>query len=195
LPKISQVVQLTDNRSGRAITVPYARSLGSAWNKWHNWCFLASNADPTVNINMYRPPIHVYCAFLDFLLEFYKPDTVRSYLKRINTYAVQETGEPIHNHLNKLLIKRTYAAAAKRISEPTCKRLPLTVEILGRLRPFIDFGSNNDRAIWAILCVGVFALARIGELVPSSSSKLKVTLDCVDIRSKRSNPLNWNQDR
>src|SRR5690606_16701070 len=97
---------------GRAITVPYARSLGSAWNKWRNWCFLASNADPTVNINMYRPPIHVYCAFLDFLLEFYKPDTVRSYLKRINTYAAQKTGEPIHSHLNMLLIKRTYICSS-----------------------------------------------------------------------------------
>jgi len=84
-----------------------------------------------------------------------------------------------------LLIKRTYAAAAKRILEPTCKRLPLTIEILKKLRPFIDFESNNGRAIWAILCVGIFALARIGELVPGSSSKLKVTLGSADVRSNK----------
>ena len=170
---------------GRSITVSYSKSLASAWNKWRHWCSIASNADPPVIVNIYQPTLNIYCAFLDFLLEFYKPETVKSYLKRINTFAVQETGEPIHGHLNKLLIKRTYAAAAKRISEPTCKRLPLTIEILKKLRPFVDFESNNGRAIWAISCVGIFALARIGELVPGSSSKLKVTLGSADVRSSK----------
>ena len=101
---------------------------------------------------MYRPSLEIYCSFLDFHLSHYKTDTVKSYLKRINTFAVQETGNPIHAHLNKIWIKRTYMAAAKEAQRPAeCKRLPLTVEILNSLRPFVDFTSNNGRALWAIL--------------------------------------------
>ncbi len=61
------------------------------------------------------------------------------------------------------------------------KRLPLTVDILLKLRSEFDFADHNDRTLWAILCVGVFALARIGELVPGNGSKLKVTLGAVQM--------------
>ena len=39
--------------------------------------------------------------------------------------------------------------------------------------------AQNYQCLWAILCVDVFALARIGELVPGHGSKLKVTFGAV----------------
>ena len=171
-------------RVGTAVSLPYKKSLSAAWTRWQNWCIIASLSTP--NVDMFRPSIEIYCSFLDFYLSFYKHETVKSYLKRINTFAVQETGHPIHSHLNKLWIRRTYVAAAKQAATPTaCKRLPLTVEILTKLRPFVNFENNDGRALWAILCVGVLSLARIGELVPGQSSKLKVTLGAVDIKGNR----------
>ena len=166
------------------MSLPYKKSLNAAWTRWQNWCIIASFSMP--HVDMYRPSIELYCSFLDFYLSFYKHETVKSYLKRINTFAVQETGQPIHSHLNKLWIRRTFVAAAKEAQMPAaCKRLPLTVEILTKLRPFVNFSRNDGRALWAILCVGVFSLARIGELVPGHSSKLKVTLRAVDIKGNR----------
>jgi len=55
------------------------------------------------------------------------------------------------------------------------------VDILKRLKPHLDFSVHADRALWAILCVGVFTLARIGELVPSKTAKLKVTIGSLTI--------------
>lgn len=166
---------------GIATTKAYQKGVLLAWGKWLNWCRLAKETNPYVNI--YKPTVQVYCCFIDFYLYIYAPETVRSYLKRINTAAIERSGYPLNRYLNKLWIRRTFAAAAKRVGGvKNKKRLPLTVEILAKLRNFIDFSSNDDRAIWAILCVGVFALARIGELVPGSSSKLKVTLGAVSVR-------------
>ncbi len=62
------------------------------------------------------------------------------------------------------------------------KRLPLTPDILAKIKPLLNFTKNDDRAFWAILCVGVFSLARIGELLPGHGSKLRVTVDTVTMR-------------
>ena len=107
-------------------------------------------------------------------------------MKRINTVAGEKKGYPVTQHLNKLFIKRTFAAAAKSLGHVgPKKRLPLTTDILARLKEHFDFTKHNDRALWAILCVGIFSLARIGELVPSSSSELKVTLGSVSVKGDR----------
>ena len=113
-------------------------------------------------------------------------ETVKSYLKRINTAAVERVGYSITEQLNRVWIKRTFVAAARRLgySGPK-KRLPLTVDILAKIRPEIDFNQHDDRALWAILCVGVFALTRIGELVPGTGSKLQVTRGSVEIRGNK----------
>ena len=76
--------------------------------------------------------------------------------------------------MDKLQLQRTFDSAARRYGTSPTKRLPLTVEILAKIRPLIDFAKHEERAIWAILCVGVFSLARIGEL--------KVTLGSVKIK-------------
>ena len=145
---------------------------------------MATKDDPPVN--PFQPHLGVYCSFIDFNLSIYKPETVKTYLKRINTAASERTGYPITRHLNKIWIKRTFVAAAKRIGyDSPNKRLPLTADILARLHPKLDLSRHNDRALWAILCVGVFSLARIGELVPALSSGLKVTLGAVSIKANR----------
>ena len=116
----------------------------------------------------------------------HKPDTVKKYLTRINTVGVEKTGYPIDRFIRKLVVKRTFLANAKRIGPAAaCKRLPLTIDILARAKSALNFDRHNDRALWAILCVGVFALVRIGELVPGSGSKLKVMLKSVSILGDR----------
>lgn len=145
---------------------------------------MARQDDP--DLDVYKPTLEVYCSFIDFCLSIYTPDTVTSYLKRINTAAVEKTGHNIKDQLNRIWIKRTFVAAARRLghSGPS-KRLPLTVDVLTKIRPEMDFSQHNDRALWAILCVGVFALARIGELIPGTGSKLQVTRGAVTVRGDK----------
>ncbi len=81
-------------------------------------------------------------------------------------------------------INRTYRAAAKRFKRKHSKRRPLTVPILRRIKQKLDPCSHNDRAIWALLCLGIFTLARVGELVPSQQSSLKVTRESIKIRGE-----------
>lgn len=99
---------------------------------------------------------------------------------------MERVGYHITRHLNKLWIKRTFAEACKRFGHvPPTLRLPLTTSILVRLRPCFNFTLHDHRALWAIICVGVFTLARIGELVPSSSSELKVSLANLSLRGDK----------
>ncbi len=172
------MVQRWRRRYQTAILPATRRAIDRDWGKWANWCKLAAEA--SLPINPFRPPLYSYCTFIDYYLTLFKPDTVRKYIRNINTAAVERTGHKMNAHIHPLVIKRTFRAAAKRLGHiAPQKRLPLTVQILLQLRDVFDFSSHNDRTLWAILCVGVFALARIGELVPGHGSKLKVTLGAV----------------
>lgn len=172
------MVQQWKTRYQDAILPSTRRAIDRDWAKWENWCRLAAEAD--LPINPFRPPLYSYCTFIDYYLTLFRPDTVRKYIRNINTAAVERTGHKMNAHINPLVIKRTFRAAAKRLGHiAPKKRLPLTVQILFKLRDVFDFSSHNDRTLWAILCVGVFTLARIGELVPGHGSKLKVTLGAV----------------
>ncbi len=163
-----------------AILPATRRAIDRDWERWLDWCKLA--ADAKFPINPFRPPLVSYCTFIDYCLTLFRPDTVRKYVRNINTAAVERTGNKINSHIHPLVIKRTFRAAAKCLGySPPQKRLPLTVDILLKLRSEFDFADHNDRTLWAILCVGVFALARIGELVPGNGSKLKVTLGAVQM--------------
>jgi hypothetical protein len=50
------------------------------------------------------------------------------------------------------------------------KRLPVTVELLGRMKTQFDFSKKSDVVLWAILVVGVYGLLRLGEITGQSSN-------------------------
>lgn len=169
---------------GNAILPSTRRAIDRDWYRWHNWCDFALNAG--VIVNPYRPCVESYCAFLDFYLTLFKPDTVRKYIKNINTAAVERSGYHINTHIPKLIVQRTFRSAAKRLGHAVPgTRLPLTLDILIQIKPFFNFQLHDDRMLWAILCVGIFTLARIGELVPGHDSKLKVDLNGLSMEGDR----------
>lgn len=138
------------------------------------------------NLDPYHPVGEVYYSFIEFSLTLYTPSTVKTRLKRINTAGKEISGKLVSEQLSKLWINRTFAAAAKRLAPRAGqKRLPLTPDILAKTKQFVDFTKHDDRALWAILCVGVFTLARIGELAPAASSELKVPLRAASIRGDK----------
>jgi hypothetical protein len=163
-----------------AILPSTRRAIDRDWDRWHDWCLFAWNAG--VKIDPYRPSVDCYGAFLDFYLTLFKPDTVHKYIRNINTASLERAGYRMNDHIPSMIIKRTFKSAAKRLGGlPTRTRLPLTLDILLKIKPLLDFALHDDRTLWAILCVGVFTLARIGELVPGHNSKLKVDLASISL--------------
>lgn len=169
---------------GNAILPATRRAIDRDWDRWHSWCDFAWNAG--VLINPYRPDVEGYCAFLDFYLTMFKPDTVKKYIRNINTASLERAGYHMNAHIPKLMVQRTFKSAAKRLGHVAPRtRLPLTLNILKNIKPGFNFTTHNDRMLWAILCVGFFTLARIGELVPGHNSKLLVTLACLSIKGDK----------
>lgn len=130
-----------------------------------------------------KPSKEVLCSFIDYHCILKKIDTVKGYIKRANTVA-RDMGSKggLTKKEWKRDIGRTYRAAAKRFKQVHAMRRPLDVPTLKKIKPLLDPHSHNDRALWALLCVGIFTLARIGELVPSEQSRVKVTREAVNIR-------------
>lgn len=168
----------------RAIKPATRKALDGAWKKWESWITMAKQELP--GTDLYNPTLEVYCSFINFYLCLYTPETVYSLLKKVNTAARERTGYNLTRNLNNLIIKRTFVAGAARLGYTgSTPRLPLTLEILEKMRGYLDFTLNDDRALWAILCLGFFTLARIGELVPGASSQLKVTLGSLSMKGKK----------
>ena len=180
----SHQLSLWEKTIGSCMTKASRKQLDTAWGRWEGWIRLAQKDDPSIDI--FRPPYQVYCTFINYYLSLYRPSTVTTYLKRINTAARERGKGPLVAKGDMIWVKRTFRAAAKRLGhDPSQKRLPLTVDILAQIKPAIDLKTQDDRALWAILCVGVFSLARIGELTPGPASELKVRVRDVSIKGSK----------
>jgi len=157
-----------------------ARGYARAWKLWTGWVGMAQPQPP---LDPRYSTLQLVGSFIYFYCIFYKVSTVQNYLRRANTVSKDKGGPGLVKKEWQTEIKRTYKAAATAFPQNACdRRRPLTVPILKKLKPLLDPKSHNDRAIWALLCLGVFTLARIGELVPGHSSSLKVTRRAVQIR-------------
>ena len=158
------------------------RGYDSAWSRWTAWCRMAQSEHPRP-IDPRYPTLDLLGSYIYFYCIFYKISTVQGYVKRASTRSKDLGGQGLVRREWRREIERTYKAAAKDFPQmQTAKRRPVTVQILKRLRKVLDPKSHNDRAIWALLCLGVFTLARIGELVPGRASTLKVTREAIQIR-------------
>ena len=165
----------------RGVAQSTRRGYDRAWRLWSSWIELAKQEHPALDARY--PTLEVVGSFIHFYCIFYQISTVQGYLRRASTVSKELGGPGLMKEEWNLEINRTYAAAAKAFPQGSRnKRRPLTVQILRQLKKLLDPRSHNDRALWALLCLGVFTLARIGELVPSSSSSLQVTRKAIQIR-------------
>ena len=70
------LVKQWQNSIRGAITPATRRALDTAWQRWVNWCSIASRDTPGLDI--YNPTLEVYCTFINFYLSLYTPSTVES---------------------------------------------------------------------------------------------------------------------
>jgi hypothetical protein len=157
------------------------RAYDKAWDRWSAWVRMADA--PLQTLDPRYPTLELLGSYIYFYCIFYQVSTVQGYVKRAGTVCREKGGVGLSKKEWEREINRTYKAAAKSFPQiPRNRRRPLTVQILRKIKGILDPKLPNDRALWALLCLGVFTLARIGELVPGRSSSLKVTRKAVQIR-------------
>ena len=168
-----------ENGLARSTQKGYTR----AWKLWSSWVTMAQQEFPERKLDPRFPTLELVGSFIYFYCVFYQISTVKGYVRRAGTVSKTKGGVALTRKEWQIEIDRTYKAAAKVFPQDSRKsKRPLTVQILKKIKSLLDPSSQNDRALWALLCLGVFTLARIGELVPGSSSALKVTKGSIKIR-------------
>ena len=113
------------------------------------------------------------CLYAAYLARFLLPQSVCVYISYVGLlhkdYGLQN---PLADNwfLSSVLkgIKRTKGS-------PPVPRLPITVEILGRLRQCLDLSDSKHAAFWAICLVSFFGLFRKSHLLPLSSKDFSPT--------------------
>eukprot|EP01083_Nonionella_stella_P282196 960330_1 len=96
-----------------------------------------------------------------------RPSTIRSYISSVRSFS-RSFGHQIPRSFPPVLsaFLRGFSRAVPR---PPRLRLPITVDILARIQPFLP-PSFDGMAVWAAMCMATFGLFRIGEILPRTTS-------------------------
>ena len=72
------------------------------------------------------------------------------------------------------LVRRSFKAWGRREGPSDSRpKIPITVAILRKIRPFFFFNTHFDRVIWAMACLAVYGLLRCGEITPDAFDHLR----------------------
>ena len=95
--------------------------------------------------------------------------SAKLYLTAVRSLHIQlGASDPI---AGKLLLERAMRGLkASKPAQRAVPKIPVTTALLGRIRPLLNLALTNDRAFWALCCIGTFGLLRSGEFLPTKHS-------------------------
>jgi hypothetical protein len=134
------------------------------WNHWTDFC-----AEISVHSSSQREDhFYFFIGYLRHIPSIRAYSTFKKYFAAVR--AVQlHSGLP-EPFVNKPLLGRALLGLKKIIGTKAKKKLPLTFDIMRRIRPYLLTHRPLDRVIWAILVVAVCGLFRLGELTSTSTN-------------------------
>jgi site-specific recombinase XerD len=95
------------------------------------------------------------------------PTTVKQYFSSIRSvHRVLGLPDP---GVDTPVVQLALRGLQKLHTKPVRVKLPITVDMIVRMRSFFDFSAHYDRCVYAAICVGVFGMLRSGELVRAES--------------------------
>ena len=141
---------------GEAIDLSTKNSYGSALNSYLNFVLLHKiPVEPT------EDTLSLYTVYMSFHI---KPDSVDSYLSGI-VHQLEPYFPDIRKIRSSPLVKRTLRGCKRMRGTPTKRKLPLTLDDLGRVIDRYSASTiHNDLLFLAMILTGFFALMRLGEL-------------------------------
>ena len=123
------------------------------------------------------------CYFASYLAtQDLAPQTIKSYLSALRNMQIS-IGLPDPRDQSSLpMLKRVQAAIsrARVLRGTTTKRirLPITAQVLAKIRQALSNSSNLERLVlWAIACTAFFGFFRLGELLPESANAFNASTD------------------
>ena len=76
-----------------------------------------------------------------------------------------------HDQSSLPVLKRVQARVRAKQGTPSRVRLPITADLLRRIRNHLEVSSHPEkRVLWAVCCTAFFGFFRLGELLPESRS-------------------------
>lgn len=123
------------------------------------------------------------CYFVAFLAEQdLAPSSCSTYLAAVrNAQIALGLPEP-REHSSLPMLKRVLAGIRRcRVQQGSSTsrvRLPVTVDLLKRMRGRLEQSSDPDRVVvWAVICTAFFGFFRLGELLPGSAASFNSSTD------------------
>jgi hypothetical protein len=151
-------------------TVSYSTdsTYASGWRQWLLYC-------SKFNLSPLVPAEHVLCGFVAHLASPRLPrfplgvsvSTVKTYMSSI-VYAHSIRGLP-SPMTNTPLLHRVMKGHKRWRGAASKQKRPITVGLLRLLSECYNPSSHTHRVVWAVMCIGVHGLARLGELLPRGS--------------------------
>jgi hypothetical protein len=91
--------------------------------------------------------------------------TLKKYLVSV-AFAHSLRGLPSPTSSDRVLLKRMVKAHRRWRGVATKQKRPITVALLHLFHEHVSGPSLEHRVLWAVMCVGVHGMARLGELLP-----------------------------
>ena len=153
------------------------RTYSAGLRKFYEFCNAYNIANPFPVSELHL------CYFVAFLAEQdLAPSSCTTYLAAVrNAQIALGLPEP-REHSSLPLLKRVLAGIRRcrlQLGNSSKKtRLPVTVELLKRMKDWLDQSSDSDKVVlWAVACTAFFGFFRLGELLPTSSSSFNAMAD------------------
>ena len=105
--------------------------------------------------------------WVTFQSRFLQAQTLQGYLYGIQHWSLTEANvDPLKDCK---LLKKLIAKLTKTQRGPAPKR-SVTLNVLRAIRPYFDLKIHDHRCVWAMMCLSVALLLRIGEAVPATNT-------------------------
>lgn len=152
------------------------KTYASGWNQWVKFCGLRKRTE------FYNPTEQELMLFVAWLStpRGNKPrglavKTVRSYLAAIaHFHALEGHKDPKEGMVR--LAKELTGLKRWRGVETRPKR-PITISLLREMKKHVLKDTLESKVLWAVMCMGVHGLFRLGELLPPSTEKRALVLE------------------
>ena len=108
--------------------------------------------------------------YVTFLSRSLNPSSIGGYLNVIRILHLNAgLPNPLDSNWEISMIRR---GIARRMGRPACQKLPITIELLGKIYHFLDMKDMRDLSFWAASLICFYGLLRKNTLLPPSSSSV-----------------------
>jgi integrase len=139
---------------------------GTAWRSWQKFKNL-----PEIRAKPDDYSEVLWCLWAaDRFRHGIQATTVKGYITGISTIA-QTLGHPVD--VKPMFLLQRLIRGFKRVQPRRTKhpKRPITVAILRKLMPFVNFGDRMHGVYWAMIVLAVYGLLRLGEIARASAGK------------------------